>query len=536
MSFRFNDANNEQVSLFDTYSTLTEREKRMLEKSWAKYFGDHIFPAIDEAPFAVLYSDAASRPNTPVNVIVGALILKEMTGQSDEEILSSLLFDVRYQYALHTTSFDEQPMSDRTLGRFRARCLEYEEQNHIDLIHDAVTSLSDKMARAMKIDPSLKRMDSMMVESNIKRMSRLELLYTCVANMVEMADRLEVKIPEELAHYLKSDDHNLVIYHNRSEDTGKRIETVLSEAKILMNLCENENLKDTSEYQLLARALREQTVCNEDGSYRLKTAEDKAMSADILQNPADPDATYRTKANKEHRGYAANIIEESDENGSIVTGYQYEENTYSDSQFAKDLIDEIDPQDSKITVVADGAYSGEDINEAAAEKNVEIITTNLTGKKPNDIHGDFEFNEDGTRVIQCPNGVTPKSCSYSRSTGQCHVSFHKEDCERCPFRDQCQPKEYAKTCKKIISISSKNRALQFRKRKTEEFKRYSSFRNGVETIPSILRRKYNVDKMPVRGKLRTKQLFGFKIAAVNATKFCSFLQSLDDCAPIPVMG
>ena len=24
------------------------------------------------------------------------------------------------------TSFDEQPMSDRTLGRFRARCLEYE--------------------------------------------------------------------------------------------------------------------------------------------------------------------------------------------------------------------------------------------------------------------------------------------------------------------------------------------------------------------------------------------------------------------------
>ncbi len=85
-----------------------------------------IFPAIDEAPFAVLYSNADSRPNTSVNVIVGSLIIEALTNQSDEELLESLLFDVRYQYALHTTHFEERPMSDRTLGRFRARCNAYE--------------------------------------------------------------------------------------------------------------------------------------------------------------------------------------------------------------------------------------------------------------------------------------------------------------------------------------------------------------------------------------------------------------------------
>lgn len=36
------------------------------------------FPAIDEERFSVLYSDKASRPNTPVNVIVGASIIKEL--------------------------------------------------------------------------------------------------------------------------------------------------------------------------------------------------------------------------------------------------------------------------------------------------------------------------------------------------------------------------------------------------------------------------------------------------------------------------
>ena len=68
MSFVKND--NQQLTLSDSTFTLTEREKRMLEKSWAKTFADKVFPAIDENIFSVLYSEKASRPNTPVNVIV----------------------------------------------------------------------------------------------------------------------------------------------------------------------------------------------------------------------------------------------------------------------------------------------------------------------------------------------------------------------------------------------------------------------------------------------------------------------------------
>ena len=89
--------------------------------------------------FLLLYSDRPSRHNTPVNVIIGALILKEIFGLTDEEIVETLPFDIRYQYALHTTSFEEQPLNDRTLGRrFRARCNSYEEMTGIDLIHDCI--------------------------------------------------------------------------------------------------------------------------------------------------------------------------------------------------------------------------------------------------------------------------------------------------------------------------------------------------------------------------------------------------------------
>ena len=78
MAFVAND--NQQLTQTDSTLNLTQRQKRDLEKSWAKTISEKVFPAIDERIFSVLYSDKASRPNTPVNVIVGALILKEALG------------------------------------------------------------------------------------------------------------------------------------------------------------------------------------------------------------------------------------------------------------------------------------------------------------------------------------------------------------------------------------------------------------------------------------------------------------------------
>lgn len=72
-------------------------------------------------------------------------MLEELMGLMDEEFMDSLLFDICFQYALHTTSFKEQPVSDRTFSRFRRRCLTYETETGIDRIHDTVKELSGKM-------------------------------------------------------------------------------------------------------------------------------------------------------------------------------------------------------------------------------------------------------------------------------------------------------------------------------------------------------------------------------------------------------
>lgn len=60
MSFKSNSFN--QLSFNDSAYELTEREQRFLEKSWAKSFPEIVFPAINEDPFSVLYSQNIMYP------------------------------------------------------------------------------------------------------------------------------------------------------------------------------------------------------------------------------------------------------------------------------------------------------------------------------------------------------------------------------------------------------------------------------------------------------------------------------------------
>lgn len=81
----------------------------------------------------------------------------------------------------------------------------------------------------------------------------------------------------------------------------------------------------------------------------------------------------------------------------------------------------------KSTLITDGAYSGKENHDLAAQKNIRLINTDLSGKPVDDILADFVFNETGTKVVRCPAGYEPKSCGYTGDKSQqFHVSFQKE--------------------------------------------------------------------------------------------------------------
>jgi hypothetical protein len=67
---------NIQPQLLGFETELNQKLRDALISSKEKWFYDLVFANINKFDFRVLYSDQASRPNTPVKVLVSAIILK----------------------------------------------------------------------------------------------------------------------------------------------------------------------------------------------------------------------------------------------------------------------------------------------------------------------------------------------------------------------------------------------------------------------------------------------------------------------------
>ena len=88
----------------------------------------------------------------------------------------------------------------------------------------------------------------------------------------------------------------------------------------------------------------------------------------------------------------------------------------------------------------------------------------------------------------------------------------------------------SRTAVLFVPLRSRRRILESAEIMDDETRALAGrIRNGVETVPSVIRNKYLVDKMPVRGKLRTKQFFGFKVAALNVSKLVRFTKGKLKC-------
>ncbi len=223
-------------------------------------------------------------------------------------------------------------------------------------------------------------------------------------------------------------------------------------------------------------------------------------SSEVLLNPSDSEATFRYKAEKKHLGYVGNLIETVSEKGSLITDYAYEQNTYADNQFMKDYLNQQEIFEDGAFIVADGAFNSDANLQMAEAHNLKLITTNFTGRKPDEIYADFKFTEDGHFLIECINKCTPIECTYDSGNERSVAYFKIEQCDSCPYKERCNPRYLKDKIRKEVSWKSVGRSKQLQYMKTEEFSKYACFRNGVEALPSLLRRRYKVDKIPIRGK------------------------------------
>ena len=126
----FRKSQDKQITLDDRVFLANNQTKRAIEDSRAKLVGDFIYPNVDEDKFSKFFSEKGSRPNIEIRKYVSFLVLERMYKMSESNALEFLRCGaLNFQYAIHTTQDENQPLSESSLCRFRRAIERFNKEN-----------------------------------------------------------------------------------------------------------------------------------------------------------------------------------------------------------------------------------------------------------------------------------------------------------------------------------------------------------------------------------------------------------------------
>jgi hypothetical protein len=153
-----------------------------------------------------------------------------------------------------------------------------------------------------------------------------------------------------------------------------------------------------------------------------------------------------------------------------------------------------------------------------------MIPTNLVGGGKNSNGDKFEIDEKEHLVKKCPSGHKPIHSTFKEGSYY-RAHFNQKHCSNCPFRKDCSVVKQKKSYLFKVSEKTFHRCQLIAKMGTSEYQELAGKRAGIEGIPSILRRRYKIDHLPVRGEVRSKVYLGFKISAINCKRLIKGLMN-----------
>src|SRR3990172_6881198 len=348
----------QQPALISAASELPEKQRTRLANSWAGTFYREFFRRLNEEAFAELYSDRPSRPNVPVNVLVGLEALKAGFGWSDAELYENYCYNLQVRYALGYDRLGDGDFEIRSLYYFRERLSRYNAEQGINLLEKAFEQITDAQIIDLKVRTGMQRMDSTQIASNIVSASRLQLLVEAVQRVERILNEADkARLAETFAPYTK-DSAGHYTYRVKGQEAvqahlqriGQTIHILLQELKA--------SYAAESAFQVLERLFAENFNLVESGA---RPKENHEIPSGCLQSVDDLEASYRTKGNAHYKGYVANLTETCDPENELqlITKVQVASNNVDDSQLLAEALPNLKARTHLETMVTDGGYGGE---------------------------------------------------------------------------------------------------------------------------------------------------------------------------------
>ena len=199
-----------------------------MDKSPEKAFYNLIFRNIKESDYKVLFSDNRSRPNAPVNILISALVLKERKSWSYDELMESMMFDLRTKAALGLSNIDTKPFSRATIFNFQNRLSDYEQETGINLLEKTFDNLTAGQLKKLKIKTDIQRTDSGLISSNIRKYSRVQLLIEVLLRLSRLFDEIDKEVLSEQIKPYSELGSQKYVYALKSSDLTHELKNLAS--------------------------------------------------------------------------------------------------------------------------------------------------------------------------------------------------------------------------------------------------------------------------------------------------------------------
>jgi hypothetical protein len=520
----------QQLEMFSTVQSLRDDQQKLLDGSWAGVFYRELFCRLDERPFAVLYSDEASRPNVPVNVLMGLEVLKAGFGWSDAEMYEAFTFNLQVRYALGYRDLSEGYLDIRTVYYFRHRVAEHMQKTGANLLAQAFAQVTDAQIKAFTIKTGRLRMDSTFIASNICAMSRLHLLVEVlqrVDRMLTPAD--QVRYEPEFAAYRKGSAHQYV-YRVRSEDGDQHMQQI---GDLMQRLLDElaPAYQDDDTYQMLERVFHEHFVVEPDT--RLRRKQGKELSADSLQSPDDPDASFRRKRGKEYTGYAVNVTETCDPENPVqlIVQMQTQPNTVDDPTLLTNDLPSLIERCAVDELNTDGGYNNPTTAAQLRAAQVAHVQTALRGHEARGLSRatfTFETTADGTPTsVRCPQG---QRTTFRQTRPAWYAAdFDAAQCAVCPLVQCCPTKPRKRRPVRVLCVDVHDVEIARRRQQIAENKATGhNLRAAIESTIGTLKHPYPDDQLPVRGIGRVSDMMLASGLMMNVRRLWRYLTAKQD--------
>jgi len=536
-----------QPLLISNVNDLPEKHRLRLDTSWAGAFYREFFCRLKEDPFAVMYADIPSRPNTPVNVLVGLETLKAGYGWSDEELYDHFVFDVQVRYALGYQDLKEGDFDLRTLYNFRRRLSQYNQEHGTNLLAQAFIDITDQQISAFKIQTDMQRMDSTQIASNILDASRLYLAVEAVQRLARLMSAEEQQcLGEYLAAYIQGDAGQYVYRVKGKQATAEALRRVGESLYHLLRALQT-TYEQEAAYQVVQRFFNENFQVIEGGSVQAR--DQKSLGSGSLQSLDDLEASYRQKGNRFYKGYVVNVSETCAPQNplQLITQVQVAANNVEDAHLLVEAVPELKQRMPLDTLYTDGGFGSPEADKLLSEHQVEQHQTGIRGKDPNPDKLNltdliFELDAEGKpSQVTCPQGQI--SLVRPGTFTDYIAYFDAAVCRDCPFHihQRCRARRVKRDRTRFNWAFSHKEFLwaQRRKRYLVLKQQGSNPRAAIESTVRSIKHAFPKSKLPVRGRFRVTCLMIAAAAMTNLRRITKYLKGResqpDTLSPSPAL-